>query len=260
MDLRKMMKTGEGIDQLKQHLLDLDAEFSFKCRRCGKCCIHQDTILFNARDIYNIARKKGMTMQQVIEAYTEVYIGRNSRLPVVHLLSNGPKGACPLLENGRCSVHDCKPTVCALFPLGRIVMGEKSGEPIEDLDKIQVKYIINDFTCGSAKRVNTVRSWLDKFGIPEHDEFFLLWNKVSMSLVRAVAKLEEAKVSMPVLNMLWDAIFQMLFLQYDVEQEFMPQFQAAADKLLSLSDAIMKAQPPAGPTNDAGQSSTEQET
>lgn len=260
MDLYNMLQTGEGIEHLEDFILDLDSEFRFKCRRCGKCCIHQDTILFNARDIYNIARKKGMTMQQVIEAYTEVYIGRNSRLPVVHLLSNGPKGACPLLEDGRCSVHDCKPTVCALFPLGRVVTGEKFGEPIEDLDKIQVKYIINNFTCGSAKRVNTVRSWLDKFGIPEHDEYFLLWNKVCMSLTMAVEKLEEAKVSMPVLNMLWDAMFQMLFLQYDVEQEFMPQFQAAADKLLSLSDALMKAQTPAGPAKDAVQSSTERET
>lgn len=260
MDLYNMLQTGEGIEHLEDFILDLDSEFRFKCRRCGKCCIHQDTILFNARDIYNIARKKGMTMQQVIEAYTEVYIGRNSRLPVVHLLSNGPKGACPLLEDGRCSVHDCKPTVCALFPLGRVVTGEKFGEPIEDLDKIQVKYIINNFTRGSAKRVNTVRSWLDKFGISEHDEYFLLWNKVCMSLTMAVEKLEEAKVSMPVLNMLWDAMFQMLFLQYDVEQEFMPQFQAAADKLLSLSDALMKEQLPAGPAKDAVQSSTERGT
>lgn len=257
MDLHEIMETGEGIEHLKDFMLDLDSEFRFKCRRCGKCCIHQDTILFNARDIYNIARKKGMTMQQVIEAYTEVYIGRNSRIPVVHLLSNGPKEACPLLENGRCSVHDCKPTVCALFPLGRVVMGEKFGEPIENLDKIQVKYIINDFSCGSAKRVNTVRSWLDKFGIPEHDEYFLLWTKVCMSLTMAIVKLEEAKVSESVLSMLWDAIFQMLFLQYDVDQEFMPQFQVAADKLLSLSDAIMKAQPPAEPADDVSQSPTE---
>lgn len=235
-----MMKTGEGVDQLGPHLLDLDAEFRFKCRHCGKCCINQDMITFNARDIYNIARKKGMTMRQVVETYTEVYIGDNSRIPVVHLLSNGPKGACPLLENGRCSVHDCKPTVCALFPIGRVIMGEKVGEPIEDLNKLQVKYILIDHDCGSAKRVNTVRSWLDKFGIPEHDDFFLLWNKVLMSLTMAVQKLEEAKTPKPILNLLWDSLFQALFLQYDVNQELMPQFQVAADELLRLSENIMK--------------------
>ena len=83
MDLYNMLQTGEGIEHLEEHLLDLDSEFRFKCRRCGKCCIHQDTIIFNVRDIYNIAKKKGMTMQAVVEAYTETYIGRNSRIPII---------------------------------------------------------------------------------------------------------------------------------------------------------------------------------
>lgn len=257
MDFRKMMTTGEGIEELETNLLDLDFEFRFKCRRCGKCCIHQDMIIFNARDIFNIAKKKGMTMQQVVEAYTEVYIGRNSRIPIIHLLSNGPKGACPLLENGRCSVHDCKPTVCALFPLGRVALNSKDGQPLKEGETPEVKYILNDHSCGSAKRVNTVRSWLARFGIPEHDEFYLLWNKVLMSLTPAVMKLEREKVSDHVLDMLWSAVYETLYLHYDTDQEFMPQFQAAADKLLSLSDAIMKAQPPAEPADNVGQSPTE---
>lgn len=246
MDFRKMMTTGEGIEELETNLLDLDFEFRFKCRRCGKCCIHQDMIIFNARDIFNIAKKKGMTMQQVVEAYTEVYIGRNSRIPIIHLLSNGPKGACPLLENGRCSVHDCKPTVCALFPLGRVALNSKDGQPLKEGETPEVKYILNDHSCGSAKKVNTVRSWLAKFGIPEQDEFYLLWNKVRMSLTPAVMKLEEEKVSEPALEMLWGAIYETLYLHYDTSQEFMPQFQVVADKLLNLSKKIMKAEPSTG--------------
>ena len=246
MDFRKMMTTGEGIEELETNLLDLDFEFRFKCRRCGKCCIHQDMIIFNARDIFNIAKKKGMTMQQVVEAYTEVYIGRNSRIPIIHLLSNGPKGACPLLANGRCSVHDCKPTVCALFPLGRVALNSKDGQPLKEGETPEVKYILNDHSCGSAKKVNTVRSWLAKFGIPEQDEFYLLWNKVLMSLTPAVMKLEEEKVSEPALEMLWGAIYETLYLHYDTSQEFMPQFQVVADKLLNLSKKIMKAEPSTG--------------
>lgn len=256
MDFRKMMTTGEGIEELETNLLDLDFEFRFKCRRCGKCCIHQDMIIFNARDIFNIAKKKGMTMQQVVEAYTEVYIGRNSRIPIIHLLSNGPKGACPLLENGRCSVHDCKPTVCALFPLGRVALNSKDGQPLKEGETPEVKYILNDHSCGSAKKINTVRSWLAKFGIPEQDEFYLLWNKVLMSLTPAVMKLEEEKVSEPALEMLWGAIYETLYLHYVTSQEFMPQFQAVADKLLGLSKAIMEAQPPSGLADDTDHSST----
>ena len=246
MDFRKMMTTGEGIEELETNLLDLDFEFRFKCRRCGKCCIHQDMIIFNARDIFNIAKKKGMTMQQVVEAYTEVYIGRNSRIPIIHLLSNGPKGACPLLANGRCSVHDCKPTVCALFPLGRVAINRTDDQAPGEGEMPTIKYILNDHSCGSAKTVNTVRSWLAKFGIPEQDEFYLLWNKVLMSLTPAVMKLEEEKVSEPALEMLWGAIYETLYLHYDTSQEFMPQFQVVADKLLNLSKKIMKAEPSTG--------------
>ena len=256
MDLYNMLQSGEGIEHLDNYLLDLDSEFRFKCRRCGKCCIHQETIIFNARDIFNIAQKKGMTMREVMDAYTEVYIGRNSRIPIIHLLSNGPKGACPLLANSRCSVHDCKPTVCALFPLGRVALNSKDGQPLKEGETPEVKYILNDHSCGSAKKVNTVRSWLAKFGIPEQDEFYLLWNKVLMSLTPAVMKLEEEKVSEPALEMLWGAIYETLYLHYDTSQEFMPQFQAVADKLLGLSKAIMEAQPPSGLADDTDNSST----
>ena len=238
MDVFKMMQTGEGIEQLEQNLLDLDSEFRFKCRRCGKCCINQDTILLNTRDTFNIAKKKGMTMQQVVDAYTEVYIGPNSQIPVVHLLSNGPKGACPLLENGRCGVHDCKPTVCALFPLGRLVIAGED-ELTHEAKHLQTKYILNDYNCGSAGKVNTVRSWLAKFGIPEQDEYFMLWNKVRISLVELISRLKEAKVSKACLDLFWGTVYQALYIQYDTRLEFMPQFQAAADKLIYLSKGVM---------------------
>lgn len=186
-------------------------------------------------------------MREVVDAYTEIYISRNSCIPIVHLLSNGPKGACPLLSaDGRCSVHDCKPTVCALFPLGRVAINRTDDQAPGEGEMPTIKYILNDHSCGSAKKVNTVRSWLAKFGIPEQDEFYLLWNKVRMSLTPAVMKLEEEKVSEPVLEMLWGVIYETLYLHYDTSQEFMPQFQVVADKLLNLSKKIMKAEPSTG--------------
>lgn len=83
MDIRKQIEQGMSPEELEKNLLDLDSEFRFKCRRCGKCCKNQDTILFNTRDIYNIAKKLGKTTRQVIEECAEVYIGNSSRLPMV---------------------------------------------------------------------------------------------------------------------------------------------------------------------------------
>ena len=70
----------------------------------------------------------------------------------------GPQRRCPLLrDDGRCSVHDCKPTACALFPVGRVASIEgvldKNMEVTKDC--VKVRYVLNDFNCGSAKRHNT---------------------------------------------------------------------------------------------------------
>lgn len=78
MDIRERIANAKSPEEMEQYLLDLDSEFRFKCRRCGKCCKNQDTILFNARDIYNIAKKIGKTPKQVIEECAEVYIGDSS--------------------------------------------------------------------------------------------------------------------------------------------------------------------------------------
>ena len=60
MDIRKLAAEGRT-EEIERQLMDLDSQFSFKCRKCGKCCKHQDTILFSPRDIFNIAYKLQMT-------------------------------------------------------------------------------------------------------------------------------------------------------------------------------------------------------
>ena len=49
MDIHKYLREGGNPDELEQHLMDLDSTFRFKCRRCGKCCKNQDTIIFTHR-------------------------------------------------------------------------------------------------------------------------------------------------------------------------------------------------------------------
>lgn len=93
MDIREQLKQAKTPEEMKQYLLDLDSEFRFKCRRCGKCCKNQDTILFTPRDIFNIAKKLGAAPRQVIDLCAEVYIGRSSRIPLVHMCPSGRRGA-----------------------------------------------------------------------------------------------------------------------------------------------------------------------
>ena len=44
MDIRERIANAKSPEEMEQYLLDLDSEFRFKCRRCGKCCKNQDTV------------------------------------------------------------------------------------------------------------------------------------------------------------------------------------------------------------------------
>lgn len=116
MDIWKTLQSDEGIKELEQKFMGLESTFKFKCRQCGKCCKNQNTILFSPKDVFKIAKKIGKSPSSVVRDYTEVYIGPQSRIPVVHLLMQGKKNACPFLtEEGRCSIHDAKPMLATKF-------------------------------------------------------------------------------------------------------------------------------------------------
>lgn len=239
MDIRELLQNSGSRKELESHLLPADYEFRFKCRKCGKCCKHQDTILFTGRDIFNIAKKLGKTPEQVVRECAEVYIGRNSHIPVVHMVTRGAQERCPLLlEDGRCSVHDCKPTVCALYPVGRVALFDVSTKELIKKEHIHIKYIINDISCGSGKRVNTIRDWLARFGIPEEDEFFLLWSAVTANLGTMARKLEEHRCSENTMKLVWHVILHALYLDYDTEQDFFSQFEATAAKLTEICETV----------------------
>lgn len=248
MDIKKMFESDAGMAEFEKSLLNLDSEFEFKCRHCGKCCTHQDTILLTARDIFRIARRQNRPPFEVVQDYTEVYLGGNSLVPVVHLLSNGPGGTCPLLgADKRCTVHDCKPTVCALYPLGRVLVNADPSKPLTVDAAKQVRYILNDHDCGSHKKKHTVREWLAQFGIPENDDFFLRWNhcilKISETVRSTVGNGEMVnpeKLSLNVRNALWGKIFPLLYLYYDFHQDFMEQFTQNVEIIEDVLKTLQK--------------------
>lgn len=59
-------------------------------------------------------------------------------------------------------------------------------------------------------------------------------------LHRMIRELEEHHVFDETLSMFWNAIFFMLYLDYDTSAEFLPQFQQAAENLSSLCKGVLE--------------------
>ena len=97
------MNDKQYIDNLENYLIDIDTEFAFKCRGCGKCCKNRYDVLLNARDVFNMAKKLNITPEQLIKTYCDCYIGGTSRIPVVRIKPKGVNNACPFMSDGRCA-------------------------------------------------------------------------------------------------------------------------------------------------------------
>ena len=107
-----------------EHALSIDDTFQFRCNQCGECCRHRENILISPFDLFRLTRYLNMKPTEFVDRYCTTYIGQNSRLPVVIFKAVGEEQICPMLQDNHCSVHVAKPTICALYPLGRAVRVE----------------------------------------------------------------------------------------------------------------------------------------
>ena len=232
----------ELIENIDKYRIGLDEVFAFRCRGCGKCCKNREDILLNTRDVYNIATALKLTHKQVVETYCDTYIGRDSRIPIVRLKPKGANKVCPLLTGSRCSVHSLKPTVCALFPLGRVAVNEEGAEKMGLHGYNKIEYILSPVRCGSLRKKQTVLSWLESFGVSKEDKFFIRWNEILCNLAPRIKSFEENEsVTDKALDMLWTGVFNAVYIAYDTQKEFYPQFEANVTKILGLFEALEHA-------------------
>ena len=125
---KRLQYIAENLDAMT---IGVDEPFKFHCDMCGKCCINRDDILLNAKDVYNMAKELQMEPVDMVLKYCETYIGESSRIPILRIKPRGSIRRCPLMKAHKCSVHNAKPTVCAMFPIGRCIQLEANNKNTE---------------------------------------------------------------------------------------------------------------------------------
>lgn len=227
-----MNKTPLPEDIFPNHLT-LDDSFQFRCKQCGQCCKHREDILVSPHDLFRLAQHLSLTPEQVIEQYCIPYIGETSRLPVVILKAVGTEKVCPFLHENCCSVHAAKPTVCALFPLGRAAQLDEARAP-------EILYFFNEPPCDARDEKHTVRQWLEDFGLTDSGVWFLAWQKALAYLIPTVCAAEE-KTPEQGIALIRNFLFYLLYLDYDVAGDFLPQFVRNTEKARQFMDQVNAA-------------------
>lgn len=217
---QRLKAIAENFDKMK---IGPDTPFKFHCTQCGKCCINREDIMLNPFDLFRASKELEMTPQDFVKTYCDTYLGETSRIPIVRIQPRGTIKRCPLLKDRKCSIHNAKPTVCALFPIGRAFRIEAGKLDEKPIATDQIEYIFNDPHCGDNSETHTVREWLEAFGIPLQDEFFAKWQDVILHLGPSIQKCID-QFNEETVDRVITLCYVKLYLDYDTSKDFWPQF------------------------------------
>ena len=158
-------------------------------------------------------------------------------MPIAKLISVGPDNHCPLLKDNKCSVHKAKPTVCALYPLGRGI-NTQSGE---NMKKEDIYYILQPSDCNCTKETHTVREWVESFGLPVEDQYYVDW----MGLVSELSKqfIEFEKTMDPEkLKAVYEVVSLAMYYSYSIKDAFEPQFEINCQRIREIMKTVAESE------------------
>ena len=96
------------------------------CKGCSQCCSGMGTsVVLDPYDSYCLTGGIGIAFPDLAGKFVEWNIVDGIVLP--NLMMQGQEERCVFLtDNGRCCIHDFRPGICRMFPLGRYY--EENGE------------------------------------------------------------------------------------------------------------------------------------
>lgn len=182
------------------------------CQDCYRCCTGMGrSVVLDPYDIFRLQQGLGMELKQLLaENKVELNVVDGVILP--NLRMAGADERCAFLDDaGRCSIHESRPGICRLFPLGRIY---ENGD---------FKYFLQTRECEESRRTKVkVAKWVDTPNLGKYHQYLCQWHSFLNKLedrVKGQEDSEEAKR----LNLL---LLQFFYLTpYEDGPEFYEQFQ-----------------------------------
>lgn len=135
------------------------------CAGCHKCCTNMDqSIVLDPYDVYMLKNRLGQSFQQLLNnGYIELNMVDGLILPNIKM--NGKNQCSFLNEEGRCSVHDARPGICRIFPLGRVYDGKG------------FSYFLQTGQCVRKNNAKIkVKKWIDAENINDNQAFISKWH------------------------------------------------------------------------------------
>lgn len=190
------------------------------CKGCSACCQGMgESIVLDPLDLFRITKKTGKSFEELMKDHIELHVVDGTILP--NLKMNTEKDCCSFLNvEGRCSIHDARPGICRLFPLGRFY--EDHG----------FKYFIQVHECPKENKTKVkVKKWIATDNPKKYEEFIVSWHFLLKDFQEKM-KVSQNEIFMKEANLY--VLKHFYVTPYSLEEDFYPQFQVRYEKALEF--------------------------
>ncbi|MGL5348305.1 MAG: YkgJ family cysteine cluster protein [Peptostreptococcaceae bacterium] len=224
---------GQNTEILKEN-----EEFTFSCVACGDCCknrVGPMSIIIYPYDTFNLMKGLNIDFQTLFTKHLTYSIGRNSGIPIIYLENRqsalSHDKLCTFLKRDgkgyKCSVHDFKPVVCSMYPLGRISSAKE--------ESLELNYL-NVGGCNNKNKkdtnIHTIESWVKNR--KETEEAFKIFSSTIVRLNKVLntqAFMNSDTIPVRAKDTLMHTSISFFYDRYDTSKDFIDQFKDNMDTL-----------------------------
>lgn len=142
------------------------------CQGCSSCCEDMDdSIILDPYDIHILSQYIGKSFEELLATQViELKPVEGLILPNLKMVDKYGKLCCSFLnEEGRCDIHDYRPGICRLFPLGR------------NYEDGKLSYFVLKDGCtipASRRQKIKIDKWLGYGNMKEYEDFLIKWHGI----------------------------------------------------------------------------------
>ena len=151
------------------------------CEGCpASCCRGMgNTIVLDPLDVFRMTTALGAKFEELLIDKIELNVADGLILP--NLKMDGEGESCVFLNSqGRCSIHDARPGICRLFPLGRYY------------ENRSFQYFLQTNECRKENRSKIkVKKWIDTPELEKYQKFITDWHYFLKDIQEMLQKMED---------------------------------------------------------------------
>lgn len=195
------------------------------CKGCSSCCQDMgDSIWLDPYDVFQLTRNLGKSMEELLTKEVELHVEDGLILPNLKMAGEGVPHCSFLNEEGRCSIHQFRPGLCRLFPLGRNYEDEKL-----------TYFVLKDACPAPNKSKVKILKWLNVPNTKAYEKFLVEWHGLTKRLRGYYEEHMEEDAVVKAINM---QFLQIFYLTPYEEEDFYQEFEKRMIQMENLLESI----------------------